>query len=266
MMTMKKLCSLLLFALCLALLANDNDSYEMTRIGDLRSQALAHQLPWDSCYAAGPRRVILLRHGEKSTPYELTPTGELRAQALAHQFLGAGGSHSLFSSKDKPVAFLSMTLHTIELITPAAATWSLPTVAYSYVPSSVVAQDEVLALNKRTQEAAYDLFHNSKWNGRTVVICWEHDHIASEKLEQQFPGELVTWRQLLHLEKLPEPYRSQVPESWEGDNYDYFWIITFRGTRPISFESKLQAFDAPYESVPQNLWGDPEVSSTLSGN
>ena len=263
---MKKLCSLLLSALCLSVLAGYDDSHELIQTGELRAQALAHQFLWDSCNTDAPRRVILLRHGEKANSYELTPTGELRAQALAHQFLGAGGSHSLFSSKDKPVAFLSMTLHTIELITPAAATWRLPTVAYSYVPSSVVEQDEVLALNKRTQEAAYDLFHNSKWAGRTVVICWEHDHIASEKLEQQFPGELVTWRQLLHLEKLPEPYRSQVPESWEGDNYDYFWIITFRGTRPISFESKLQAFDAPYESVPQNLWGDPEVSSTLSGN
>ncbi len=208
--------------------------------------------------AATPSRVILLRHGEKAGLYELTPAGNLRAQALGKQFLGAKGSQSLFGAKDKPAAFLSITLHTIELITPAAASWSMPTIAYSYVPGSVSGKNETLALNKRTQEAAYDLFHNPKWNGRTVVICWEHDHIASEKLEQQFPGELVTWRQLLHLDKLPEPYRSQVPTSWDGNNYDYFWIVNFKGSRPVSFESKLQAFEAPYDSVPQNLWGKPE--------
>ncbi len=229
---MKKLCSLILIGVCLSVLAYDA--------------------------VAAPRRVILLRHGEKANPFEMSPTGDLRAQALAHQFLGAGASQSLFGLKEKPVAFLSTTLHTIELITPAAATWNLPTVAYSSVPSSAVVQDEVLVLNKRTQEAAYDLFNNSKWDGRTVVICWEHDHLASETLEQQFPGELVTWRQLLHLDKLPESYRSLVPASWDSDNYDYFWIVTFRGARPISFESKLQAFEAPYESLPQNLWGYPE--------
>jgi hypothetical protein len=94
---------------------------------------------------------------------------------------------------------------------------------------------------------------------RTVVVCWEHKHIADAKLEQDYPGERVTWRQLLRLDRLPERYRDLVPASWEGDNFDYFWIVTFDDAgHPRTFESKLQAFTAPDTDVPANLWGQPE--------
>jgi len=207
---------------------------------------------------ATPYRVIVLRHGEKADSYQLSPVGRLRAQALAHQFLGRGATQSLFPPGEQPAAFLSTTLHTIELITPAAETWGKPTVAYSWAPGSGTKEEETVALNRRTREAARDLFQNPEWHGRTVVICWEHHHIADEALERQFPGESVTWRQLLRLDRLPSFYRWQAPLSWEGANFDYFWIVTFRGDRPVRFESKLQAFEPPFDSVPQNLWGEPE--------
>lgn len=59
-----------------------------------------------------------------------------------------------------------------------------------------------MTLNRRTQEAAAALLGNPVWQGKTVVMVWEHDHIADAKLEKKFPGEAVTLRQLLHLDTL----------------------------------------------------------------
>jgi hypothetical protein len=56
-------------------------------------------------------------------------------------------------------------------------------------------------LNRRTQEAARDLMVNTLWQGKTVVMVWEHKHIANKKLEKRFPEEAVTLRQLLKLDQ-----------------------------------------------------------------
>jgi hypothetical protein len=95
---------------------------------------------------------------------------------------------------------------------------------------------------------------NSAWQGKTVVMVWEHDHIADAKLEKKFPGEAVTLRQLLHLDTL-----KGVPDSWPSGNYDYFWIVDFDqgASAPTGFRMVKQAFDAPYTDVPSNDWGAP---------
>jgi broad specificity phosphatase PhoE len=53
---------------------------------------------------AAPRRVILLRHGEKADGYELTPIGRRRAEALSHQFLGKDAAMFLFRPPGRPTA------------------------------------------------------------------------------------------------------------------------------------------------------------------
>jgi hypothetical protein len=208
--------------------------------------------------AAAPRRVILLRHGEKANGYELTPVGRLRAEAHGAPFLGQDAVSSLFARGEHPAAFLSMTLHTIELIAPATMSWAMPSVSFLSVNGDT-GEGDTPSYNRRTREAARAVLKTRAWRGKTVVVCWEHHHIADDELEAQFPGEKVTWRQLLRLDRLPSPYREQVPVKWEGSNYDYFWIIDFdRAGRPTRFESRLQDFTAPYEAVPANLWGEPE--------
>lgn len=208
---------------------------------------------------AAPRRVILLRHGEKANGFELTPVGIARAQALAQQFLGKDAILSLFRPRERPAGILSITLHTIELISPVAETWGLPQVSYSIVPDSPAGEVKTEDLNRRTQEAHRDLMRNRAYRGKTVIVCWEHKHIADAKLEDEYPGERVTWRQLLELDRLPDGMSALVPTTWPGDNYDYFWIVTFDAKgRPRTFESKLQAFTAPWDGVPQNPWGEPE--------
>jgi hypothetical protein len=48
-----------------------------------------------------------------------------------------------------------------------------------------------------------------------------------------------------------------VPETWEGANYDFFWIIDYTQDQP-TFVSIPQRYAAPeYAEVPDNGWGDP---------
>jgi hypothetical protein len=149
----------------------------------------------DSAHAQ-PARVIVLRHGEKQNAYRLCDIGTQRAQALAHRYLGKGAEASLFSAGSGPDAFFVTTLHTLELASPAAITWGKPLVIYSALPQKGESRkDQTSLLNQRTREAVADVMAN--WSGKTVVMAWEHHHIADAKLEAQYPNEKVTLRQLL---------------------------------------------------------------------
>ena len=74
-------------------------------------------------------------------------------------------------------------------------------------------------------------------------MVWEHRHIADRELELKFPDQKVSLRQLFNLDKLKD-----VPETWPGQNYDYFWIVEFGNQAtdvPTSFRSVQQQFTAP---------------------
>lgn len=213
-----------------------------------------------SVVEAVPHRLIILRHGEKAGDYALAAIGQQRALALQANYLGRGAAQSLFSDSTAPAAICAITLHTLELVSPSAQSWGVPIQLYSVVPGDGVTQnDEVLQLNQRTREAAHDILTNPQWENKTVVMVWEHDHIARESLEQQFPNEQVTLRQLLNLSQLPPSF--QVPTTWPDDNYDYFWIIDYEtpgSAIPTGFFMQKQVFQAPYQDVPSNDWGQPE--------
>jgi hypothetical protein len=212
---------------------------------------------------AMPANIIILRHGEKQDGFQLCSVGVQRSLALAAQYLGMGAKDSLFAAGETPAAFFSITLHTLELVSPAAQSWNAPTIDYSAVPiKSSPYGDSEAVLNVRTQQAANDVLTNPAWNGKTVVMVWEHKHIADKKLEHAYPNQKVTLRQLLGLDQLG----SQVPDTWKGENYDYFWIASYSGaTAPPTFRVVKQHFDAPYESVPHNDWGKPEKLPKGSG-
>ena len=99
---------------------------------------------------------------------------------------------------------------------------------------------------------------NPAWQGKTVVIVWEHKHIANTKLERAFPGEQVTLRQLLGLDKLKD-----VPETWPSGNYDYFWIVDYAegSTASAGFRMVKQDFaGTPCEPAIQMI-GAPRTGS-----
>lgn len=213
---------------------------------------------------AVPKRIIILRHGEKMDGYELCSVGQKRSLALRANYLGKGALESLFPDGTGPDGIFAVTLHCLELAGPTALSWGLPMQLYSVVPlNGQTKAEETLQLNKRTQEAALTLLTDPLWDGKTVVMVWEHDHIAKKKLERQFPHEKVTLRQLLNLDTLPN-----VPRDWHGGNYDYFWIVDYGIPGwgiPTGFTVKKQKFPAPYNTVPSNAWGTSEKLPPGSG-
>ena len=224
--------------------------------------ALLLVISLQSAFAA-PARIIILRHGEKADAWKLCEIGRQRAKALALNYLGKDAAKSLFADGETPAFFFAITLHTLELATPAVTSWSKPIILYSVLPEAHADKDEyVKDLNRRTQEAARNLLLNPTLKGKTVVMVWEHRHIANEKLEAEFENEQVTLRQLLKLDILPG-----VPKTWPRDTYDYFWIVDFpeNSNVPSKFTMLKQEFGASFPKVPSNDWGAPNGLDASSG-
>ena len=236
----------------------------LCRLGVALLGAALLSLVITSVVEAVPKRIIILRHGEKQDGYKLCSVGQERSLALRYYYLGKGAPNSLLPLGTGPDAIFALTLHCLELVSPAAQSWELPLQLYSVVPmDSMSKAEETLQLNKRTQEAALNVLTDPRWDGKIVVMVWEHDHIAKKKLEKLFPDEKVTLLQLLNLDALPN-----VPENWPSGNYDYFWIIDYGdpgSAIPTKFSTKKQIFPAPYDDVPSNAWGKPENLPDGSG-
>ena len=204
---------------------------------------------------AVPRRIILLRHGEKANAYALCSVGQQRAMALRDTYLGRNASNGSLLEGQTPAAFLAITLHTQETTAPSATSWGLPVHSYAVVPTGLGKTQLMAELTRATQTAAANVLENPAWDGRTLVMTWEHKHIANKGLERQNPGEKVTLRQLLNLDQV-----SGVPATWPGSNYDYFWVIDYddqSSTVPTAFEMVKQTFPAPFSALPHNAWDTP---------
>ncbi len=215
-----------------------------------------------SAYAQ-PAQIIIARHAEKADNYTLCDMGTERAQALAAQYLGRGAPKSVFGAGGAPEAMMAMTVHTIETVTPSAQSWNMPVTAYRVFPASGGkdrAEEEVE--NRRTREAAHDVLTDARYAGKTVVMIWEHRRIANTKLEAKYPGEQVSLRQLLHLDRL-----AGVPKNWPDQTYDYFWIVNFAPGKPapVSFRTVREVFAAPFNDLPANLWGESEPLHIRAG-
>ena len=213
---------------------------------------------------AAPNRIILLRHGEKENAYALCNVGQQRSEALSSQFLGKGASQSLFSSSP-PAAFFATTLHTLELIAPSANSWNLPIITYPALPLTGRNNAQTTELiNSQTALAAANVMQDPTWNGKTVVMVWEHKHIANKKLTKEFPDLMVDLRQLLKLDKLPEQTAKKIPKTWSGANYNFFWIVDYdEKGNPVGFDVVRQNFTGQYVNVPNNDWG---VAESLPSN
>ncbi len=210
---------------------------------------------------AGPARIIILRHAEKLNRKELCEIGAQRAQALASQFLGRGAAQSLFAAGEKPEAFLAVTPHTIETITPAAQSWDVPVTVYKVHEKHEDDEAKDAELARLTQEAAQAVLNDPRYAGKIVVITWEHNHIAKSKLEKD-QSEPVTLRQLLNLDQMRD-----VPKTWPDSNYDFFWIADYAPGNPVptGFRMVRQAFTAPFDKLPANDWDEPEPRHTEAG-
>lgn len=220
---------------------------------------------------AAPRRIIIVRHGEKGGPKALCSVGKERAQALAAQYLSPTDPKSLIA-KDPPAGFLVMTLHTLETARPVAEAWKVkliaPPIAYVPIQNNRYFNGKLNAVNR---EVVHDLMTNPRWHGQTVVMIWEHFHIASEALEQQFAGEQATLYQLLNLAKVKKVsggLPGGIPKTWPDQTFDYFWILDYDSPEaevPARFSVVEQEFSAPFANLPKNKWGADEQLPANSG-
>lgn len=204
---------------------------------------------------AVPAEIILVRHAETIDSYKLSHLGQTRAEALAKVYLGKNASHGILPHGKAPAALMTMTLHNIETAAPTALSWGMPQTAFAVVPE----WDLKHSAKKReerasTRHAAHELLNAPQYDGKVVVVIWAHSTIASAKLEAEHPGKAVTFRQLLHLNRLPN-----VPKTWPKYNYDYFWIVKYHGDNPVpvSFQMKKERYGGKYANLPQNDWGKP---------
>jgi hypothetical protein len=206
-----------------------------------------------------PSRIIVLRHGEKENAYALCDVGQQRSLALKSQYLGKHAEKTLFPQA-APAAFFAITLHTLELLAPAADSWGLPVTTFSVVPIKGMSDTATTQwLNRQTQRAAAEVMNDTRWRGQTVVMAWEHKHIANHRLEKNNPDSLIELRELLKLEQLPETDRKSVPKTWSGTNYNFFWIIDYNESgQPVSFKALRQDFTGQFSTVPNNAWGSSE--------
>jgi hypothetical protein len=61
--------------------------------------------------------------------------------------------------------------------------------------------------------------------------------------------------------------KDHVHETWQGSNYDYFWIVEYPSgsSIPSSFKDERQEFTGTYAAVPSNHWGKGENLPKNSG-
>jgi hypothetical protein len=141
----------------------------------------------------------------------------------------------------------------------------MPIITYPGLPLAGRNETQTTELiTKQTQLAAVNVMQDQKWSGKTVVMVWEHKHIANNKLTKEAPDMMVDLRQLLKLDKLPDRAVKKVPKTWSGANYNFFWIVDYdEKGNPVGFDVIRQNFTGQYASVPNNDWG---VAESLPDN
>lgn len=166
---------------------------------------------------ATPAQVLIIRHGEKpATGNDLSPQGYQRAQAYVNYFqtnpavLDYGTPVAIYAMKpadpnDPDYSDNSDTEDSsnrpIETVTPLAQALGLEL------------HDQYT--RKQIPALVNDIMSNPDYDGRMVLICWEHKVIND--IAAQFGVN-------------PEP------DKWSDDVYDQVWEINFSGDQVSNFK------------------------------
>jgi hypothetical protein len=177
---------------------------------------------------AAPARVIIIRHAEKPATGGdlLVPQGVCRADALAKTFPAQFGTPAAIYAMNPNDADGSM--RPIETVTPLADSLGLA-IDHDYT-------------RKKLSQLVQDIMGNDSYQGKLILICWEHKVIPD--LVQAFQdngwnSNSATW-----------------PGKWSGDIFDQAWILSFSGS---------PSFQIIPENIPQDsLNGDCPLSDVKS--
>ncbi|MGZ3724162.1 MAG: histidine phosphatase family protein [Pseudobdellovibrio sp.] len=159
---------------------------------------------------AMPAQILLIRHGEKPpTGNQLSAQGWQRAAALPNLF-----NRPEFDAYGAPVALYAMAPET-----PAGSVRAIQTLKY-------VSDDLKLPINTQftrdqIAQLVNDIKSNKNYDGKMVVVCWEHTVLISIA---QALGEMQ-------------------PLVWPDTQFDRVWSLTY------SADGQLQKF----EDLPEKL-------------
>jgi hypothetical protein len=151
-----------------------------------------------------PAQVVIIRHGEKpAVGNELNAEGWQRANALPQFF----ENNKIVAEFGKAIALYAGapnkpggSIRSIQTITPYADQLGMTI-------HKEIRKDEISRLVNNVMNAA-------EYEGRTVIICWEHSVIPG--IAQLF-GE------------------TNAPTSWDANVFDRAWVIRFKDNQVISF-------------------------------
>lgn len=186
--------------------------------------------------SALPAQVIIVRHGEKDPVTRgLTQQGQERAAALAYYLtqtdylLNFGQPAAIFASRSIPISD-RLVPRTIETIMPTAELLQLPV----HSPFN----------GYQVNEIANFILNSNKYNGKNIVICWNHSSIHD----------------LLNAFGYQAPFNcSGVNHKYPDCRFDLTFLLTFPAEEQIPGQ-------LPYATVyfQQLLFGDLTCQSSCN--
>lgn len=156
-----------------------------------------------------PAQVIIIRHGEKPEAGPgLTTKGKLRASALAPYFL--------FEEA------VTRYKHPIAVYAPHEKGGKFEVRADLTVQPLVESLQQPLQNGYRKDEVdplAQEILTEPRYQGRMVLICWEHTQIPN--IAKALGAK-------------------DVPDHWPGKAYDRLWILTYHDDGQVTFQDLPQ--------------------------
>ena len=170
-----------------------------------------------------PRQVLIIRHAEKpedDTDIHLASRGAARAAALPSLFVIPP------TFPTKPAAFA-----TPEFIFAAKQSNYSNRSVETVTPLAKALAD--MPIDHRHADRAFqglvdDLFSESKYAGKTILICWHHASLPALALA------------VTAMANNASQIKGQVPQRWGGSVFDRVWVITFDDAGNATFDDRPQ--------------------------
>ena len=170
-----------------------------------------------------PRQVLIIRHGEKPTEgaksVHLSDEGQQRAESLRDLFVASKTRKEPFPTPDFIFATKdsSASHRPIETVTPLSKKLKLP------INTDFRNEDHEAAL-------AREISSNSKYAGKTVLICWHHGMMPELAKELKATG---------------------VPDSWKPTAFDRVWELSYGDGGKVTLRDRPAGIDG-------RGWGEVE--------
>lgn len=167
---------------------------------------------------AAPAQVIFIRHAEKpDIGAELSPQGFKRAAALVNFFK----TNPAVTRYGAPVAIYAAAPKSED-----SSVRSIQTVAPLARALGIDINDSFT--RGQTNKLARDIMQNPAYEGRLVLICWQHEKIidAAQALAE-YGG------------TSPEVY-AMIPLAWPSEAFDRVWIMDLKGGKVVAFKNLPQ--------------------------